>query len=181
MKKLLACLFILPYFVAYSQDAMYADSYSSGQKVNLPCDKAFVETFDKMTGGTTYHLEKPLKLNKGGNALRVVISRDAGVTFFNIAVTNTRPCIGEGEQINILFTDGTRLEAQNIAAGNCDGIAVLAFGEEFENTHNLTLFTDKYVEAIRVYTNDHFVQTELSEKNWKDLQQSFQCLAGLSL
>ncbi len=94
------------------------------------CSKYIQTTEDKMTG------------RKSTAGIRkIIVSTDAGKTGFGILLVGEEHgelvlsiqavgaghCIDKGDKINILFTDGSKLELENYADFNCQGIGIYIF------------------------------------------------------
>ena len=80
-------------------------------------------------------------------------------------------CIDKGNKINILFTDGSRLELFSDGKFNCQGQATVYFGGIFGKESQLAELILKKIATMRVWTSNSFVEKYFSTKNSNDFFQ----------
>ena len=86
-------------------------------------------------------------------------------------------CIDEGAKINILFTDGTRLELLTDSKFNCDRKATVYFGGIFGKKNQLSQLKTKKIQTMRVWTEDGYVERDFSSENQDAFYYTLNCLS----
>jgi hypothetical protein len=97
-------------------------------------------------------------------------------TVLDIQIRGGANCISTGDRINVLFRDGTRLEASNISDFNCEPKFSLYFGDVFGREQILKQFGEKEVEIMRIQTMTKSVEIEFSEKNSQAFMNLAKCM-----
>lgn len=87
-------------------------------------------------------------------------------------------CIGEGNRVNIEFTDGSKTEFGHDAFANCSGEAAVNFGGSFGKKKQLELLKTKKVKKIKIWTQEGSVQQQLPPDIQENLQKIFICLGS---
>lgn len=87
-------------------------------------------------------------------------------------------CIGEGNKVNIEFTDGSKAELGHDAFANCTGELSTSFGGSFGKKKQLELLKTKKIKKIKVWTQEGSVQQNISAEIQDNLQKLFGCLGG---
>ena len=86
-------------------------------------------------------------------------------------------CIGEGNKINIVFTDNSKLDLANDGFTNCRGESVVNFGGPYGRKKMLEELKTKKIKSIKIWTQLGSVQQNLSGENQDQVLQMFNCLA----
>ena len=134
---------------------------------------------DKMTGKkTTYG--------------QIIVSDDGGDTGFSIILMNSSTggliiaitgagsgsgCVSEGDKINILFRDGSRMELVNEGKFNCQGKATAYFGDVFGKKKQWEELKTKKIETLRVWSGSSYVQSDFTNENSEAFYGAINCLA----
>jgi hypothetical protein len=143
------------------------------------CSKWISVEQDEMTGKTAV---------SSNNA--IIVSSDAGKTGFGIYLVGTPEgiifgiqtkgagaCIDHGDEIDILFTDGTRMKLWHTGEFNCKAIAAIAFGSSIPSKEKeLAEIVRKRIKSMRVWTSDSYVQEDFTAENAIALQSTIRCL-----
>jgi len=85
-------------------------------------------------------------------------------------------CIDKGSKINILFTDGTRLELLTDGDFNCKSKATVYFGDVFGKKKELNELKSKKVTTMRVWTSDSYVEEDFTTDNQNVFFYTVNCL-----
>jgi hypothetical protein len=132
-----------------------------------------------MTGDKTTAAKKKIIISTDGGKTGfgvILIQSPKGSLIFNIQAVGAGNCIDKGAKINILFTDGSRLELSNDGEFNCNGESTVYFGEYFDIDDQLKQLQTKKIETMRVWTSNSFVEKDFSEKNSNDFLHIVNCL-----
>jgi hypothetical protein len=144
------------------------------------CSNWIETSTDKVSGTTTT-----------GSISNLIVSTDGGTTGFGIYMFNgstgslvliiqavgAGSCIDEGAKINILFTDGTRLELASEGDFNCKGKATAYFGGIFGKKKQLEELKTKKIQTMRVWTSDSYVEKDFTVDNQDEFYYVINCLS----
>ncbi|MFY9352842.1 MAG: hypothetical protein WBI52_07565 [Bacteroidales bacterium] len=161
---------------------LVADSLAQIEKAKIDssdCSNWIDTVIDKVTGDTLISSKKTL-----------IVSTDGGKTGFGIWMMQSSvsdlilviqavgagSCIDEGEKINILFTDGSRLELANDGDFNCEEEATVYFGGIFGKKKQLEELKTKKIQTMRVWTSDGYVQEDFTKDNQEEFYHVINCL-----
>lgn len=155
--------------------ARIADSIA---KVNsLDCSKWIKTKIDKVTGDTFTSAKDFLLVGGWEKGIDIymqkIFKRDL---ILYIHVLEEISCIEVGEKINILFTDGSRLELANEGEFNCDGKATVYFGDNFGKKKQLEELKTKKIQTMRVGTSDGYVEKDFTKDNQEEFYHVINCL-----
>jgi len=142
------------------------------------CNKLIKVEVDKMTGKSYSGAAEPIVVSDddGKTAFGIMILSIGGLIGIDIKVVGASNCIDEGAKINILFEDDSRLELRSEFNFNCKGIASLYFGDEFGKWKELNEFKAKKISAMRVWTEDGFVEHDFTQENKDNFYNIINCL-----
>lgn len=142
------------------------------------CEKYVSKEIDNVTGQTTI-----------GSKENLVISDDGGKTGFGILVLDMERyvvvsiqafgasrCIDEGNKINVLFRDGTRLELANQKDFNCQAEVAVYFGGIFGKTSEAKELAAKEIQIMRVWTSSGYVEKSFNPDQSGIFMNTFACL-----
>ena len=95
----------------------------------------------------------------------------------SIRVTGAGACVDKGDRVDILFTDGTRMELAHRGDFNCKAKSIVYFGGLFGHEKELRTLGQKKVETMRVWTTDSYVQEDFSDEAATALMYTIRCLS----
>ena len=99
-----------------------------------------------------------------------------GGLILSIQAAGAGHCIDKGSKINILFTDGTRLELASDGDFNCDAEATVYFGDIFGKKKELQELKSKKIQTMRVWTNESYVEQDFTPENQEEFFHVVNCL-----
>jgi|GEM_PF-1708233 len=99
-----------------------------------------------------------------------------GIVSISFRTGNGADCIGEGNKINIVFTDGSRSDLSNDGPMNCRGEAIASFNGPYGKKKQFQELCDKKIQSIKVWTQTGAVQQSLSQENQEEFSQLLNCL-----
>ena len=101
--------------------------------------------------------------------------KNADYMYLGIHAYGAGDCIEEGSEIIFLFKDEQIIKLQNTNEYNCDNLATLYMTiEKFEYTINYLRTVE--LDAVRVHTEDGYVQVEFDEIHSLKIKKSIQFL-----
>ena len=143
------------------------------------CSQYIETTEDKMTGDKSTSAKETIIVSTDGGKKGFgifLMQSSRGGSIFSIQAVGAGSCIDEGAKINILFTDGSKLELINASDFNCKGNATVYFGGSFGKTNQLKELQTKKIQTMRVWTSDSFVEKDFTKENSNDFFQIVHCL-----
>lgn len=159
----------------------YADTAKIVQK-NIDqndCSK-WVKTEEDEVSGESYTLMKEyliISKDDGEKGFGInLISSGKNAIILTIKVVGAGSCVDKGSKINILFTDGTRLELASDGAFNCKGNATVYFGDVFGKKKQLADLHKKTIDVMRVWTSDSYVEEKFEVEQAEQFKNSLNCL-----
>ena len=158
MKHFMILAFMLPTFLA------------------AQCDSLTTFRHDKMTGNEYYSSATFAITEDGDNGFITYILNSNGTITWVVEAYGASSCIDKGEKINILFTDGTRMELSNVRSFACDNKSTVYFGKVFGHKKELKKLSSVTIAAMRVWTEKGFVHEEFPEDKATKIRDSFNCL-----
>ncbi len=201
MRKIILPLFTFITFCAHSFAQTEEATTKSGKKVILNSDKTwkyvadektqttnfvisdcskYIETIeDKMTGKKTTAAKGTIIVSSDGGKKGfgiILMQSSSGFLIVSIQAVGAGSCIDQGNKINILFTDGTRLELSSDGKFNCKGNATLYFGDVFGKNKQLEELKTKKIQTMRVWTSESYVEQDFTEDNRNEFFHTINCL-----
>lgn len=141
------------------------------------CSSMIISETDKMTGKTFVSSRTIVVTDDGKTGFKIFIMRLKEETIsLSIGVYGASSCIDEGSKINILFTDGNRIELKTDNKFNCDGDATVYFGGYWGKKKELNMLRYRQIATMRVWTTKSFVQKDFNEENKILFQGGMKCL-----
>lgn len=144
----------------------------------VDCSKVILKEPDKMTGNSYIYAE-PIILEhengKSGIAMNWLVVQK--VIVLNLRVIGASNCIDKGDKINILFTDGDKLELQSESDFNCEQNSTVYFGGLFRKKDTLAKLGQKKIEALRAWTEDGYVEVNIPEEQQIQIMNAAGCIA----
>lgn len=146
------------------------------------CGKLISKNEDKMTGKIFVSSSTILVSNDGGKsgfgifAMLVGEDRDGIVLSIQAIAPGVSGCMKENSEINVLFTDNTRLKLINGAKFNCKGNTTVYFKGGFGLEDELELLKTKKIKTMRVWASSGYVEKDFTDKQAADLQTIFGCI-----
>ncbi len=90
-------------------------------------------------------------------------------------VTGTE-CIGEGNRLNLLFTDGSKLDLTNEGPANCRGEVVSYFSGPYGKKKQMDELKTKRIKSILIQTQQNSITQELSKENQEEFVRLISCI-----
>jgi hypothetical protein len=149
----------------------------------LPGDcNDYLEIFEEPKSGIKSTRSKNLLIiTKEGEDKEIGISftkNNRGVISITLKPVGAGECIAEGSKINIVFTDGSKLDLSNDAFTNCKGEAMVSFGGQYGRKKQWELLRTRPVRSIRMWTQTGSVSEDLNKESQEQLIKLLSCLAG---
>lgn len=143
------------------------------------CNNWIETVTDKVSGRISTGAKKLLIVStddgKTGFGIHMIIM-EKGQLILSIQAVGAGSCIDEGDKINLLFTDGSRLELASDGKFNCEGNATVYFGGIFGKKAQLNILKTKKIETMRVWTSDSYVEKDFTEENQNEFFHVINCL-----
>lgn len=143
------------------------------------CNNWIETETDKVSGSTSISSKEMLTVStdggKTGFGIYLILS-ERGILILSIQAVGAGSCIDEGDKINILFADGSRLELASDGKFNCDANATVYFGGAFGKKTQLNELKTKKIATMRVWTSDSFVEKDFNEQNQNEFNSVINCL-----
>jgi hypothetical protein len=143
------------------------------------CSKWITTETDKVTGKTTTASNNMIVVStddgKTGLGIYMLIGSTNNLILV-IQAVGAGNCIDEGDKINILFTDGTRMELLSEGKFNCEHKATVYFGGVFGKKNQLAQLKTKKIQTMRVWTSDSYVERDFTEDNQLEFSAVINCL-----
>lgn len=157
----------------------YKKNENNNSNICSDCSKYIDTIIDKVTGDTMIASKKTIlitnDIDKKGFSISLIKERDNGL-IFSINILGTSSCIEENSKVNILFTDGSRLELYNKEKFNCKGEVNLYFARLFGNLQQLNELKSKKIKTLRIWTTDKFIQKDFTDENSICILNTIDCL-----
>lgn len=140
------------------------------------CDTWVVKKYDKMTDLTSYETTKPFKiLDNTLNGITIQLIKGEYATIWAITVYYKDRCIKKDAQMIVLLKNGERLTFTNNTDYNCKGNFFVYFSDMNYSFDKFKLLASKEIDAIRVWTEDEFIDVNLNTKQSTELLSIFKC------
>jgi hypothetical protein len=160
----------------------YADTVKIAQTNLDPSDCSnWIKTEeDKVSGKSYTNMKEYLVIsNDGGkNGFRInLMLFGSNTIIFSINAAGASGCIDKGAIINILFTDGTRMELASDGEFNCKNNVTVYFGGLFGKKKELNELIGKKIDIMRVRTRDSYVEQKFEDDQAEQLKNALNCLS----
>jgi hypothetical protein len=139
---------------------------------------------------TTVHTDKVSGTSYKMMAESIIVSKDYKTSGLNITMLNgsksvilsivavgSSRCIEKSSKINILFTDGTRMELVTDGDFNCKNTATIYFGCVFGKKTQREELCTKDIDIMRVWTSAGYVEEKFSADQANKFKNSLKCLS----
>lgn len=158
----------------------YLEVKKETKKVNSSDCSLWISTAtDKVSGKTSTSAKNTLIISndggKKGFGIFMMQSSQGGLILVLQAV-GADGCIDKGAKINILFTDGSRLELFSEGDFNCKGKATVYFGDVFGKQKQLDELRSKKIQTLRVWTSDSYFEKDFTTSNQEEFYNVINCL-----
>ncbi len=159
----------------------YTDTVKNDQSKLDPndCSNWIKTEEDKVEGKSFTTIKDYLIVSKDGGkngfGIYLMQSSDRSV-ILSIDVVGAGRCIDKGAKINILFTDGSRLELFTDGDFNCKGNATVYFGGIFGKKNELSDLKEKKIDIMRVWTSDSYVEEKFTDDQAVQFKNALNCL-----
>jgi hypothetical protein len=136
---------------------------------------------DRRTGVRTRRVKNLIILSEPNSGKEIAILMQKGAR--EVITINFRPngagnCIAEGNKINIVFTDGSKLDLANDALTNCNGDSKVNFGGPYGRKKIFEELRSKKISSLKVVTQQGSVQLSVNTENADLFRRMFNCLAS---
>ena len=143
----------------------------------VACDALIKVSVDEVTGSSMTVASEILVSDDSKTGLRISLFRTAVPTTIWLTKLFGGPrCVDEGDEMNILFTDGTRMGLTNNSKFNCDSEFTLYFGGVFGRKKEFADLATKTIKTIRVWGHGEYIQREVAEDRAVAFRESMACL-----
>lgn len=149
--------------------------------VATDCDGMLETTDDSRTGLRVTKTKGIMIAEEAGGKGQVGIAlqkNSKGIITLYLYPVGAGTCIGEGNKVNIDFTDGSKAELTHDAFANCSGEVAASLGGSFGKKKQLELLRTKKIKRIKVWTQEGSVQQNLSTEIQDKMQKLFNCLGN---
>lgn len=159
----------------------YADTVKTVQTNLDPndCSNWIKTEEDKVSGKSYTNMKDYLVISQDGGKkgfrINLMLSSSNSI-IFSIKAAGAGGCIDKGAKINILFTDGTRMELASDGDFNCKGNATVYFGGVFGKKSQLNELKVKKIETMRVWKSDSYVEQEFDADQAEQFKNALNCL-----
>lgn len=159
----------------------YADTVKTAPTNLDPNDCSnWIKTEEDKVSGKSYTLMKEYLIvskdgGKKGFGISLMLSGKNSI-ILSIKAVGAGGCIDKGAKINILFTDGTRLELASDGDFNCKGNATVYFGDVFGKKKQLAELQTKKIDVMRVWTSDSYVEEKFEDEQAEQFKNALNCL-----
>ncbi len=154
----------------------------AGIPVSVPdCADEVELNEDSKTGIRTWRSRSMIVVAEPGGKKEIGIlfqKNSKGILTVFLRPVGAGECIGEGNKINIVFGDGSKLELTHDGFANCRGEAAANFGSNWGRKKQLEELKTKKIKSIRVWTQQGSVQQTLTDENAEQFLKMFNCLSG---
>jgi len=184
MKKLTLILLSIIFLGTYKCSETLEVPNAKVGPVSFECVDLIETRTDKMTDYFTSRSKNRLVISDDGGktGFEIFCIRVGTITDYDILirikVVGAGKCIDQGDVVNILFRDGSRLTF-NSEVSRRDAICFIAFGGMYQKNKELNELTTKEIEAMRVWTSKGYVQKDFSSEQSKILMSTLKCLLQL--
>ena len=157
----------------------YAEEKKAATSNSSDCSNFIETTEDKMTGKKSTAAKSTIVVSTDGGKKGfgiLLLQSSTGGLILSIQAVGAGSCVDEGNKINILFTDGSKLELASDGKFNCKGNATVYFGGIFGKKKQLEELRTKKIQTMRVWTSDGYVEKDFTEDNSNEFMQTTNCL-----
>lgn len=161
----------------------YSDTVKTSQSKldHTDCSNWIKTEEDKVDGKSFTTMKDYLIVSKDGGKKGFGInlmqsSSGRGGVILSIKAVGAGGCIDKGAKINILFTDGSRLELFTDGDFNCKGSATVYFGGIFGKKSELSSLKEKKIDIMRVWTSDSYVEEKFTDDQAEQFKNALSCL-----
>ncbi len=136
---------------------------------------------DSRTGMRTWRTRNMIIVSEPGGTKEIgllIQKNSKGILTVFFRPVGAGDCIGEGNKINIVFMDGSKLELTHDNPMNCRGESAANFGGNWGRKKQVEELRSKTIKSIKVWTQQGSVMQTLSAENAEQFRKMFSCLAG---
>ena len=159
MKYLLFALLFISSF-AYTQD----------------CSKYTKEYTDEVEGKSYTLADNIVVSSNEQEGLIIMFVKLEKALAMSITSVGSGKCVDKGSQVNILFTDGTRMNLLNEVSFNCESKTTIYFEENRIDDYYANELSTKKIKIMRVHKSSGFVEENFSEDQADLFMNTFKCL-----
>ena len=162
----------------------YADTVKTF-KTNLDpsdCSNWIKTEEDKVSGHSFTTIKDYLIVSQDGGkkgfGINLMLSGNSII--LSVKAKGASGCIDEGAKMNILFTDGSRMELNTDGKFNCKGDASVYFGGTFGKKKQLNELKEKKIDVMRIWTSDGHVEQKFEDDQAEQFKNALNCLTKKS-
>lgn len=150
--------------------------------ISFTCNDLIKKTTDDMTGKVLISSEASIfsKDSKNGISSYILKSTSNEKTLIWGLTAIGSGCIDENAKINLLFTDGSRLEIRGNNKFNCKGDAVVYFSGIGTRKSEYAELKTKLIQKIRVWAHSGYVEEEVPIGEAEKMRKIFACIENFN-
>src|SRR3989344_577998 len=139
------------------------------------CSAIVAREVDRVTGTALTALKAPIAVSTDDTTGFIwnLLKNDEGTIMWTTKVFGASRCVEDDYKMNILFTDGSRLEIENDSKYNCDRSFTLYFGGPWGDERTLMTFATKQIQIARVWTSNDYLERAPSATQAAQLRAAF--------
>ena len=143
------------------------------------CDTYTTVHTDKVDGTSTKIMTESIIVSADSKSgLNITMINGGKSIILSIVAIGSSRCIDKGSKINVLFTDGTRLEIITDGTFNCKNNATVYFGGVFGKKYQKEELCAKDIDIMRVWTSAGYVEEKFSKEQADKFKNSLKCLSN---
>lgn len=168
--------------VLLKSDGTWIYQDSTNQQVKLDssnCSNWIKTTEDRVSGTNFTTIKEYLVISEDGGKTGFgidLIQSSKKSIIFTIKAVGAKGCIDDNAKVNLLFTDGTRLEIETNSKFNCKGELTTYFGGVFGRSEELNDLSSKKIEIMRVWTSNGYVEQKFKDLHAEKFKNALNCL-----
>ncbi len=132
-----------------------------------------------MTGRSSTKIKTPIDIKspggKYGFEIDIVLLDKQGV-LLNIIIFGAGPCVDEGDEVNVLFKDDSKMTLKYRGDFKCEPELYFTFGSGPGRLNELAQLRTKKIATLRGWTKGSPMQMDLTEEQATAIMDSFVCM-----
>lgn len=147
----------------------------------INCSDIAVTKMDPQMGEEMTMLSEPIEIKENGRnkAILNLSANKGGTVFWNINVIGQQGCKNRTPQVNVTFTDGSKMTLEVANDFICDTNTTLYIGKKLGKKGELSKLQNRTISTITVVSQDQSeITAELPTEQANLLQKAFICLTS---
>lgn len=142
------------------------------------CSAYTKTTTDRITGKSYFHSNSIIVSNDDGKTgFLLLAQKHNDIIILTIkGVDKGLGCLDDNQEINILFTDGSRLTVASNSKFNCDNKLDFYFGGLYGKSSELNQLTTKKISALRMNSRKSSMERDFNDEQATAFMESLKCL-----